>query len=204
MVCFGGPSLRENQERNANHEGAREMTLTAQDLVDDFGPDLGPDDEVQDFSIPVKRLLFRFNGKHRYEASPMLGGKTLAKLAGIGARMEGLDTEGKLEVLTEAFDLMLLDESAARLRKRLDESKEDPVDFVRQAVPCFRWLMEQYTGKGTQASSDSSTGSAAAGSNSTAGAPLAASTRAGSLPDGSSTSSSTTGSRKPHRNTTKN
>ena len=52
------------------------MALTDEDLIEDFALQAG-DDEIKDFSIPVKRLRFKFNGNEVYEAAPLLGGKTL-------------------------------------------------------------------------------------------------------------------------------
>jgi len=168
------------------------MTLTPGQLVKDFS--------IDEAGIPP----FKFNGPEEYHPVQLLGGKTLARVAGLGTRLEQTaDLEAKIDVLADAFDLLLEQESAARLRKRLDEKTDKPVDFIRQAVPCFKWLMEQLSGKATQPSAGSSNGSAGAGPSSTAGAPPKASTRAGSKPVGFSTSSSTTALPGPNRKTSR-
>jgi hypothetical protein len=75
------------------------------------------------------------------------GQATTAGLAAIIARVE---------IVLTAFDSLLEPESAARFRARA-ASKTNPVDF-RVLLSILTWLIEQYTNRPTEPSSNSSDG----------------------------------------------
>jgi len=132
-------------------------------------------------SIPV--------GGEMFAAMPVISaislGGLLDKLVEIQSVADGLGETGTTHVesmkritklVDEAFSLVLLPESAQRLRDRLYD-QVNPVDVSREAIPAIAELVTEYTGRPTSPSpSSTSTSTTGDGLFSTDGAPAADST----------------------------
>lgn len=117
-------------------------------------------EEVWDFSLPDRPKKFKFNGAEVYEAPPVLPPAALRKMARAAAQIGQLeDTDAKLAALLDVFGSVLVPESAARLRKRLeDEAYVDAIDMTRQLIPVLYVLLEAYGLRPTQPSSPPAAG----------------------------------------------
>lgn len=121
-------------------------------------------EEVWDFSLPDRPKKFKFNGDEVYEAPAVLPPAALQKMAKAAGQIGQLqDVDAKLAALTDVFSSVLVPESAARLRKRLeDEDYTEPVDLTRQLIPLLFALLEAYGLRPTQQSSPPAAGGATA------------------------------------------
>jgi len=104
--------------------------------------------------------------------APVVLGELMESAKGLGGFKLGekAEVEAALERIAALTDLLLTPETAPRFRERLF-SRTEPLDLVRQVLPVVRWMVEVYTVRPTEASSDSTNGSADAGGISTDIAP---------------------------------
>jgi len=137
------------------------------------------DDGIKDFSIPDKPKPFRIGPlpDDVFEAPPIIAPVTLVnlpnlmrQLGGIGAIKDADDAKQVMEGVKSVFRELLTTESGERFTARLD-SKDRPVDLMRQIIPIVQWMLEVYGLRPTQVSSSSPESSEADGTSSTDGAP---------------------------------
>jgi len=137
------------------------------------------DDGIKDFSIPDKPKPFRIGPlpDDVFEAPPILAPVTLVNLPNLLRSLGSLgaitDEQGAAQVMEgvkDVFRELLTTESGERFAARLD-SKDRPVDLLRQVIPIVQWMMEAYGLRPTQVSSSSPESSEADGTPSTDGAP---------------------------------
>jgi hypothetical protein len=152
------------------------------------------------FTVPREPIELEIGGEV-FTAPPILAPTTLAELmdkqAEIQDAFSNITTQAQvgergvidtvLKVLarrptdseddgTGIFDLVFTDEETAqRFRERL-HSRDRPFDLLQEVMPAVRALIEEYTGRPTQPSPPSASGSDDGGTTSTDGAPAAAST----------------------------
>jgi hypothetical protein len=128
------------------------------------------DDEVADFSRPVRRIRFRMEGDI-FEAASALPVLTILDFA------EAADQIGDQAEISEAralfqrmFQMVLVPESAERFIARLEDAG-NPID-LDQVMKAVDYVMEKYGMRPPQPSGSSSDGSATqpSGPNSTANA----------------------------------
>lgn len=127
----------------------------------------------RDFSGKKRDVRFTadgdtFTGVERVPTTPM---------ANIVVRINASSKmEEKVAAVIDFFDICLLDESAALMRKRLGD-KENPID-LEQAMDIIGYLVEVYGARPTEPSASSSAGSPTevTGTSLTAGVPSVTST----------------------------
>lgn len=140
---------------------------------------------TRDFSRPRPRIVFTVDTEE-FEACPAIPADILLEFSARyedAANLKGLGSQ--YEALTSLLELVLLEDSHARLRGRLRD-RQHPVD-LDQLNDIVVWLMECYGARPTPLSPDSPDGPCdpALGTSSTAPALAAASTCAASPPTGS-------------------
>lgn len=151
------------------------------------------------FSIDREPVEFDLGGED-FVAPPVIAPAALAEMIDTQERLveiqkaEGLSqrqqVEEMLKILDEVFAGILKPESASRFHERL-YSRDDPLDLLREVVPCLEWLIEEYADRPTQPSLPSSTGLSDGGVTSTDGAQHGVLIPATCPPTGSSTSPTT-------------
>lgn len=139
--------------------------------------------DFKDFSLPAEQMKpkrFKIDDD-MFTAPPIIAPATFAALTGMAGRLAELNlgdgdtplSEELINQLIGAFgDLFveLLDEATGpRFKTRL-ESKTEPIDLMRQAVPALYWLIEAYGLRPTEPPSSSSNGLDGGGLGSTDGA----------------------------------
>jgi hypothetical protein len=105
--------------------------------------------------------------------APVVLGELIESAKGLGGFHVGnkAEIEAALERIAAMTDLLLSPETAPRFRERLF-SRTEPLDLNKQVVPIVRWIVEVYSVRPTEASSDSMNGSEGAGGISTDIAPI--------------------------------
>jgi hypothetical protein len=146
------------------------------------------------FTVDREPIDLELGGDH-YEAPALLAPAALADLLDMQAAMSAVF--GRLEAAAKAggttvesgvmadvlnfvgdiFDQIFGPDTdtASRFKTRL-LSRDEPFDLMREILPAITALIEEYTGRPTQASSPSSTPGAGAGTPSTDGQPPTTST----------------------------
>lgn len=125
----------------------------------------------KDFTKAKKRVQFKID-EDTFEAPHVLPIPTMQELARVTDKLKTAKTDDEtLEQVIGIFDVILLEESAKRMRERV-ASKEEPVD-IEQLTDIMLWLLEVYSLRPTPASSPSSPGllSETSGTPSADGAP---------------------------------
>lgn len=109
--------------------------------------------EIKDFSLPVKERPFKIEGDI-YKAVPGIPLQLLASVRKFSNLKTISQDDGgaALEGMLSVFDELLFPESSTLFRKRVAE-KIITIDHLK---PLMEWLMEGYTLRPTQPSSDSS------------------------------------------------
>lgn len=104
--------------------------------------------------------------------APIMLGELIESAKGIGGFSVGNSEEiqAALERVAAMTDLLLTPDTAPRFKERLF-SRTEPFDLTTQVVPIIRWIIEVYSVRPTEASSDSTNGSGDAGGISTDTAP---------------------------------
>lgn len=123
---------------------------------------------ARDFSRKRKRLNFTVDGEE-FEAAPALPGDIYAEFVTIYSSTADTETyQDQHDALKRALSIVLLDESYERFQTRLRD-KTNPIEDG-QMSDVILWLLEEYAGRPTQPSPDSSDGPAspASGTPSTA------------------------------------
>jgi hypothetical protein len=137
------------------------------------------DDGIKDFSIPDKPKPFRIGPQADdvFEAPPIIAPVTLVNLPNLMRSLSSIgsvtDAQGAAQVMEgvkDVFRELLTTESGDRFAERLD-SKDRPVDLLRQVIPIVQWMMEVYGLRPTQVSSSSPELPGADGTSSTDGVP---------------------------------
>lgn len=100
--------------------------------------------------------------------APIMLGELIESAKGMGGFSIGnkAEVEAALERIAAMTDLLLTEETAPRFRERLF-SRTEPMDLNEQVLPIVRWIIEVYSVRPTEASSDSTNGSGGAGGIST-------------------------------------
>lgn len=127
----------------------------------------------KDFTKAKKDISFQIDDDI-FAAPSVLPIPVMQSLADTADKLkEGASSAETLGKVVTVFDIILLDESAARMRERV-ASKSAAVD-LEQLIDIMMWLLEVYGLRPTQPSPDSSAGlpSDASGSPSAGGAPSA-------------------------------
>lgn len=141
---------------------------------------------VKDFTRKHERITFRIDDD-LFEAARALPGQTLTEFARRFSDLGSAPVTDQLGVLTDALNMVLLPESAARFAKRFSDL-ENPIE-LDQASDIVIWLLECYGLRPTRPLSPSVSGppSLEFGTNSTDGPPPQTHPSQISPPAGSST-----------------
>lgn len=137
-------------------------------------------------------------GGAELKAPPIIPPAVLGELLDVAPRITEIEQsktlpqkdqlEQMMKIIDEVMGLVLVPESAAVFHERL-YSRTDPLDLQHEVMPAVEWLIEEYTGRPTQPSPPSSTGSSDGTSSLTSGAPDGDSTPSPSPPTASATPS---------------
>lgn len=121
----------------------------------DFTPQ--PLDGIKDFTLPSdgESLKFRI-GADIFDAVSTIPLGLLPDVVSTGANLAD-GSQDKIEKVLNIFDVLLWDESAAKLRERIRDKKNPISD--KHILPIVHWLLEQYGLRPTQPSDTSSSSS---------------------------------------------
>lgn len=130
--------------------------------MEEMTPDYEPT-EIKDFSKPKKAIRFRIDDSFVFEARAKLPSFALLRFSDKVEQFEKGTTDEQLQAVEDIFSMILTPESATRFIDRMN-GKVDPAIDVQDIQVIIPWLFEQYGGRPTSPSEQSSDGSGNQGS----------------------------------------